>query len=121
MLVSELTAGKQLDSLVALAQGWTLWAEGVPYSTWSEFDATPYQPSTNGAQAFELLKENSRIALFTSQNNVDALYYDNNGNHHFKTFHYKTNSEISEAICKAFLVGEFEGDEIPDEIMARVE
>ena len=127
MKVSELEAGATCDALVALAQGWELVEDFMDSgcddwiandSVWAGYSKEKYQPSTNGGQWAEIVANSSRLAIFTSQNNVDALYCDDKGDHHFITVHYEISDDIGLAVCKAFLASKW-GDTIPDEIMER--
>ena len=114
MKVSELTAGKRLDSLVAIINEWnkTLTNHGRFYwvNNKDEYVANMhYSPSTNGAQAFELAKKHKFAVDFLN----GAVVYSEELNAPY----ISCNPElIEEAICKAVCAAKW-GDTIPDEVM----
>jgi len=113
MKTSELT-GKDLDTWVAKARGWTMLNGYVTYSI------DKYTPSTNGGQCFELL----------ATENLTPLEYwceeDNSATESPSNFMYVVEyltcgvwkivegSTLNIAICRAFVASVY-GEEVPDE------
>ena len=120
-LVSTLKAGPTLNALVALAQGWiwngkdSCWMIPVQTITGDiDFDAiVKYQPSINGAQAFELIEK------FKTDIDCDECLwtviiwpaYGLSAN-----VVKQKGTTTAEAICKSVVASKY-GDTIPDDVM----
>ena len=126
MKVSNLTAGKQLDSLVAMAREWERY--GIDQWKIPSLDEAPvgtirqpnlvadYQPSTNGAQAFELIEEfNILLVPLADEGRYTGEWEANIGESYNSSWGYSP----AEAICKAVCAAKW-GDEIPDSIMIQI-
>jgi len=121
MKVSELTDLKQINTLVALAQGWVKKISIKPLGNHDYYIhpskpyivvySGPYHPSSGNAQTWELIE---RLEVSVTKT-PDGWEGDIVGRSL-----WQQGATPAIAICKAVIAAKW-GDEIPDEIMARVE
>ena len=119
MQVSELKADSTTDALVALAQGWEQRPTTGQFTWYTKegYQAIPvksYQPSTNGAQAFELIEK------FIV--NIKSLPIEDNERiwvAHCICHDSEVGSTPTLAICKAVIASKW-GDEVPDAVMEKL-
>jgi hypothetical protein len=137
MNVSELKAGATLDSLVALAQEWKfMQVEGnermvIISKTGKAIDylcrghtclemlnssKTLYQPSTNGAQSFELIPLIIQIVI---EQDGDTFYIYRGGVDSLFGQPLSSSEALEVALCKAVIAAKW-GDTIPDDVMEQV-
>ena len=125
MKVSELTDLKQIDQLVAIAQGWEVHVNdsgvykkelvtsmgGAEYYNYPEYD-----PTSGNAQTYELIE---KFNLTSLQLKDSWRYYSHET---FGSHSYVGRGEGSTpaiAICKAVIASKW-GDTIPDDVMEQV-
>jgi len=119
MRVSELTDLKQINALVALAQGWELFRyDNFGFIMWRTknghaWHEDHYQPASGNAQTYELI-EKFGISVTHNKHKEHPDWLA-----HIYAVSVQAGPTPAIAICKAVIAAEW-GENIPDEIMEKI-